>query len=146
MKTTWRYFFRIQPRIYWLIALAAVLMLFPFDWLSEVWPAFGQIFDRVFVTARDHAIGHTTIFVLAGLMILCAFPALRKRPIFYVLVMISGALGEEAFQALSRWHIPNLGSGRDLGFDVLGFTLAYLFVWGWLRLRRLMKASEDQLA
>jgi hypothetical protein len=52
-----------------------------------------------------------------------------------MVIMILGAVGEEFLQALSRWQTPNVGDGRDLGFDALGFVLAYLLVWVWWRLR-----------
>ena len=110
-------------------------MLFPFDWLSEVWPAFGRIFDRIFVSEREHAIGHATLFWLASLLVLCSMPQLRRHPLLYTLIIVLEALGEEFLQALSRWQTPNFGDGRDLSFDALGFVLAYLLVWIWWWLR-----------
>jgi hypothetical protein len=117
------------------ILAAVTLVLFPFDWLQQVWPAYAQLFDRIFVSAREHAVGHATLFFIAGLLALWALPALRTRPLRYALVMAVGALGEEALQALSKRQVPNLGDGRDLLFDLLGFTLAYLAValWRWAR-------------
>lgn len=137
-----RFIRAIQPHFLWLLLLAAGLVLFPFDWLSEVWPAFGHIFDQVFVSEREHAIGHTTIFLLAGLLILCSLPGLRRRPWLYALLMLLGACGEEFFQALGKWQIPNIGSGRDISFDVSGFVLAYVLVWGWWRLRSAQSARQ----
>jgi hypothetical protein len=125
----------IQSRFLWLALLAALVVLFPFDWLSKVWPAFGSLFDRIFVSAREHEIGHTTLFLLAGLLVLCSLPQLRRYPLFYILIMILGEVGEEFLQALSKWQVPNIWDGRDLGFDALGFVLAYLLVWVWWRLR-----------
>ncbi|HZO71498.1 MAG TPA: hypothetical protein VFB60_04800 [Ktedonobacteraceae bacterium] len=135
MKMHQRVMRAIQPYSLWLALLAAGLVLFPFDWLSEVWPPFGYIFDCVFVTAREHAIGHTTLFLLAGLLVLCSIARLRRAPLLYLLMMLLGSLGEESFQALSTWRMPSYGDGRDLGFDALGFVLAYLLVWGWSLLR-----------
>lgn len=135
----------IRARFFWFALLAAVLVLFPFDWLSEVWPAFGSIFDRVFVSAREHEIGHTTVFLLAGVLVLCAVPRLRRHPLWYVLILALGAIGEEAFQALSEWHMPNFGDGRDLSFDALGFALAYVLIWVWwwfTEARRSRKTSQ----
>ncbi len=71
----------IRLHALWLALLAAVLVLFPFDWLSEVWPAFGRIFDRIFVSEREHTIGHATLFWLAGLLVLCSMPQLRRHPL-----------------------------------------------------------------
>lgn len=125
----------LQSRLFWGMLLAAILVLFPFGWLSDVWPAFGSLFARVFVSAGEHALGHTAVFAIAGLLILGSLPRLRRSPAFYIAAMIAGAVGEEIFQALSRWHLPESGDGRDLGFDILGFVLAYLLLWTWWRLK-----------
>jgi hypothetical protein len=44
----------------WPLVIGAVLVLFPFDWLSNIWPAYQQVFERVFFGAREHHIGHST--------------------------------------------------------------------------------------
>ncbi len=119
----------LQSRLLWLLLVAIVVVLFPFDWLSQEWPAFGQVFDRVFVTARDHAIGHTTLFFIAALLVLFAVPVLRSRPVLYFILMVAGAIGEEAFQGLSKQQLPTIWDGRDVLFDALGFTIAYIVVW-----------------
>src|SRR6266568_2750750 len=108
MKTSARFMGAIQLRFLWLALLAALVVLFPFDWLSEVWPAFGSLFDRIFVSAREHEIGHTTLFLLAGLLVLCSLPQLRRHPLIYTVIMILAAVGEEFLQALSKWQIPNI--------------------------------------
>jgi hypothetical protein len=125
----------------WFVLFAAVLVLFPFEWLSDVWPAYALVFDRVFATALAHEIGHATIFLLAGLLVLCSMPRLRRYPLFYTVILVLGALGEELLQALSlnRWQPPNVVDGRAFGFDTLGFVLAYLLVWVWWRLRSTQK-------
>ena len=79
-------------------AVAGILVLFPFDWLGEVWPAYAAVFDRVFVNAQAHLIGHATLFGVAGLLVLYAFPPLRGRPGRYLLVMAMGAVGQEALK------------------------------------------------
>lgn len=135
MKTHSRVLQVFQSPYFWLALLAAVLVLFPFDWLSDVWPVYALVFDRVFATVLAHEIGHATLFLLAGLLVHCAIPRLRRHALLYTLIMILGSLGEESFQALSRWRMPNFGDGRDLGFDALGFVLAYLLAWLWWRLR-----------
>lgn len=135
MKSYLQWLRSIQLPLFWLALLAAVLVLFPFDWLSDVWPAYAQIFDLIFATALAHEIGHATLFLLAGLLVLCSIPRLRKHPLFYTLIMLCGALNEEFIQAISRWKMPNLGDGRDISLDILGFALAYVLVWMWSRLR-----------
>jgi hypothetical protein len=116
-------------------AVAGILVLFPFDWLGEVWPAYAAIFDRVFVNAQAHLIGHATLFAIAGLLVLYAFPALRARPGRYLLVMALGAVGQEALQALAKRQMPTVYDGRDLLLDLVGFTAAYLLVAGMLAAR-----------
>ena len=117
----------------WIALLAVILVLFPFDWLSMVWPAYGQVFKMVFVSESRHLIGHTTLFLLAGLLVLVSLPQLLRHPLLYALLMVVGSVGEEFFQALSKWHLPDPGDGRDLLFDALGFTLAFLLGWLWWR-------------
>ena len=123
-------------------ALAGILVLFPFDWLAEVWPAYAALFDRVFVNARAHMVGHATLFGIAGLLVLYAFPALRARPGRYLLVMALGAVGQEALQALAKREMPTIYDGRDLLLDLVGFVAAYLVVIG-LRLARGASAARE---
>ena len=123
----------------WPLAVGAVLVLFPFDWLANVWPAYRQVFEQVFVGAREHHIGHSILFLIVGLMVLLSFPILRTRPIVYFGLMISAAIAQELVQDLFKFVIPDLTDGLDLLFDALGFTIAYLIVWLWhsvLRWRR----------
>lgn len=122
------------------VLMAGVLVLFPFDWLANVWPAYARLFDVVFATALAHHIGHATIFFLAGLLALFAFPALRPHPWLYLGVMALGALGEEALQSLFKLHLPTLGDGRDLLFDLIGFVAAYIVIGVW---RRFTKAESS---
>jgi hypothetical protein len=111
-------------------AVAGILVLFPFDWLVEVWPAYAAVFDRVFVNAQAHLIGHATLFGVAGLLVLYAFPPLRGRPGRYLLVMAMGAVGQEALQALAKREMPTIYDGRDLLLDLTGFVAAYLLAAG----------------
>jgi hypothetical protein len=114
----------------WPLAIGLVLVLFPFDWLSNVWPAYRQVFDQVFVGAREHHIGHSTLFFIVGLILLLSFPALRTRPLLYFGLMISAAIAQELVQDLFKFVLPDLTDGLDLLFDAVGFTIAYLIVWG----------------
>lgn len=117
-----------------LVAAALALTIFPFDWLTQVWPGYRVVFDRVFVTARDHAIGHATLFAIVGLGVLAVAPWLRTRLAPYLGLGLLGALTQEAVQALAKQDWPNWGDGRDLLFDTLGLLLAFLLVqlvlWG----------------
>lgn len=120
-----------------LVAAALALTIFPFDWLTEVWPAYRAVFDRVFVTARDHAAGHATLFCLVGLAVLALAPALRSRVWGYLGLGLLGALAQEAVQALAKQDWPTWGDGRDILFDMLGLLIAFALVqvilWGWRR-------------
>jgi hypothetical protein len=109
-----------------LVVAALTLVMFPFDWLEGVWPAYGHLFERVFVGPREHAIGHATLFCIASGLALAALPALRRRPALYLAVMVFGALAEEAVQDLFKRQMPTLGDARDLLFDALGFAIAYI--------------------
>lgn len=118
----------------WALALVAgVLVLFPFDWLANVWPAYAAIFDRVFVSAGSHMIGHALLFCIAGLLVLIAIPALRPRPVLYLGVMVLASLAEESIQSLFKLHVPTPGDGRDLLMDLIGYASAYAVttVWRW---------------
>ena len=135
---------RLSPgvQVYlWPLLAALAVTLFPFDWLEEVWPAYGRVFDVVFATALSHEIGHATIFLLAGLFVLLSVPLVQRRPPLYFGLLLAVALGQEALQALSKWELPTLWDGRDLFFDLTGFALAFLLLWGVRRLRAKKQAA-----
>lgn len=108
------------------IALAAVLVLFPFDWLGNVWPAYASVFDVVFATSLAHMIGHATLFFLCGCLLLVALPGLRAHPRRYVVLMLIGALAQEGIQSLFKLHLPTVWDGRDLLLDLIGIVAAYV--------------------
>ena len=127
--------FIMQPRFLLpglALLAAAVLVLFHFDWLGNVWPWYAQIFDVVFATALSHMIGHATIFFIASVLVLLSFPALRYRPVLYFAIMLLGAVGEESLQSLFKLTLPTIWDGRDLLLDSVGFTVGYLVVRLWL--------------
>ena len=121
-----------RKRAFWLLPalLAAVLVLFPFDWLGSIWPAYAQVFDVVFATALAHEIGHAALFGIAGLLVLFSFPRLRQQPFLYLVIMALGAVGEEALQDLFKLTPPSIWDGRDLLLDLIGFAVAYIIVRG----------------
>ena len=56
--------------------------------------------------------------------------------------MISAAIAQELVQDLFKFVMPDLTDGLDLLFDALGFTVAYLAVWGWYILRSWKKRRK----
>ncbi len=136
-----------EPVRLWPLIVGLGIVLFPFDWLSEVWSPFGRVFDLVFVTARDHFIGHATMFFLMSLIVLLSIPALRLRPTRYFGLMLLVGVGQEALQALFKQQAPTIWSGRDLVvYDLTGITLAYLVVFAWHRLflnRKALPKSQE---
>lgn len=124
---------RLSPRplsMAGILSLVAILVLFPFDWLTDVWPAYASLFDQVFRTARDHAVGHATLFLIAGGLMLLVFPALVGHPWRYAGLMALAALSQEAVQILARqaWP-PSVWDARDLFFDTIGWSLALGMGW-----------------
>src|SRR3982750_3701374 len=71
-----------------------LLTLFPFGWLGELWPAFGRALDQMFPTDGWHAVGHTTLFCLLGLVALTILPQLRARPLRYLGVLLLVGIGQ----------------------------------------------------
>ena len=124
----------------WPLATGLVLVLFPFDWISNVWPAYRQVFTQVFVGAREHHIGHSTLFFIVGLIVLLSFPSLRTRPLLYFGLMISVAIAQELVQDIFKLQMPDLADGLDLLFDAIGFIVAYLVVRGWQSVLRWSRA------
>ena len=127
-----------EPVRVWPVLVGLGITLFPFDWLSQVWTPFGALFDQVFISEVQHAIGHATMFLLMSLLALLSIPALRLRPARYLGLMLLVGVGQEALQDLFKQVPPNIYEGRDLFFDVTGAVAAYLLVsaWHWLFLRK----------
>ena len=121
------------------VTAAAVLVLFPFDWLGDVWPAYASVFDVVFATSLSHMIGHATLFFLCGCLVLIALPGVRAHPLRYLGLMLIGALAQEALQSLFKLQLPTVWDGRDLLLDVTGIVAAYLAL---LLARRVVSAKS----
>src|SRR5260370_4478082 len=84
----------------WPLAIALVLVLFPFDWLANVWPPYRQVFEQVFVGARAHHIGHSTLFFIVGLLVLVSFPSFLSRPLLYFVLLSSAGIPQESMPDL----------------------------------------------
>src|SRR5215467_11070838 len=103
----WRRRLVLVLRYGWPALALLAFLWFPFDWLSEVWPAFGVPFRMVFHNAHDHFVGHSIFFLVVGLLILSIVPALRRQPQWYFLGLVLAALVQETIQALARGQLPS---------------------------------------
>ena len=113
----------------WPIALLLAILWFPFDWLAQTWPAFGNPFRQVFRDAHDHFVGHTVFFFIVGSALLVYWPFLRRNPVWYFLGLALAALVQETVQALFRRQVPTYTDFNAFRGDALGGALAFL---GWL--------------
>ncbi len=131
----------VQVRL-WPVLLGLAVVLFPFDWLANVWPAYASLFDVVFATPLSHEIGHATMFFLISLLALLSVPALSQRPALYFGLLLLVAVGQEAIQALAKQQLPTIYDGRDLLMDLTGIVIAYLvaLAWRWLSSRKITPA------
>ena len=123
-----------------ILAVAALLAIlwFPFDWLSEVWPAFGVPFREVFHNAHDHFIGHTIFFFLVGFFVLALIPALRRSPQWYFPGLAVAALAQETIQALFRGAAPTFTDFNAFKGDALGGVAAFAL---WLLIGLIQRAT-----
>jgi hypothetical protein len=118
-------------RVGWPVLAILGVLWFPFDWLAEVWPAFGVPFRHVFRDAHDHFVGHTIFFLIVGTLILAYIPALRRRPHWYFPCLALAALVQETIQALFRGQAPTFTDLNAFAGDALGGAGAFAL---WLAL------------
>jgi hypothetical protein len=111
-------------RLGWPVFLLLAILWFPFDWLSEVWPAFGVPFRMVFRNAHDHFIGHTVFFLVVGLLML-AYAAPLRRAYWYFPAVVLAALAQETIQALARGAAPTFTDFNAFRGDALGGVAAF---------------------
>jgi len=109
------------------------LILFPFGWLGQRWPAFGRVLDQVFSTDGRHAVGHAMLFCLLGLAALLVLPQIRTRPVRYLSMLLLVGVGQELFQMLYKGRLLLFDDGRDLLTDLAGIVVAFAMVWVWQR-------------
>jgi hypothetical protein len=116
------------------LMLLLALILFPFGWLGEQWPAFGHGLDHVFSSDERHALGHAALFCLLGLAVLVLLPRLRARPWRYLGTLLLVGIGQELFQMLYKRRLLLFDDGRDLLTDLAGIVVAFVMVQCWWRL------------
>src|SRR5215470_11246974 len=85
-------------RFGWPVLILLAILWFPFDWLSTVWPSFGDAFRQVFRNAHDHFIGHSVFFLIVGILILAYLPVLRRKMHWYLAGLVLAALMQETVQ------------------------------------------------
>jgi hypothetical protein len=111
-------------RVGWPVVALLGILWFPFDWLSEVWPAFGAPFRMVFHNAHDHFVGHTIFFLIVGVLLLAYVPALR-RPYWYFPGLVVAALAQETVQAFARGAAPTFTDRNAFTGDAIGGLSAF---------------------
>jgi hypothetical protein len=126
-------------RLWPLLALGA-LVLFPFGWLGEVWPSFGRALDWVFATNREHAVGHSILFCLLGLVLLSVFPMLQVRIGLYAGIMLAAGIGQEAFQLLYKARPLVFDDFRDLVVDLTAALAMFLMLRLWRQIAQRRQA------
>lgn len=132
----WRRRVLLALRYGWPALALLAFLWFPFDWLSEVWPAFGVRFRAVFRNAHDHFVGHTIFFLIIGLLILSIVPTLRRKPQWYFLGLVLTALVQETIQALFRGQLPTFTDFNAFKGDALGGASAFALSLALLLLQR----------
>lgn len=115
-------------KIYALLAVVVSLALFPFGWLTGLSPLAQAVGAALFSTEAAHAVGHSLIFMAIGVMLLLAFPSLRRRPGRYVALILAVALGQEGFQLLYKGRGVALNDLTDVGIDLVAAGLV-LALW-----------------
>jgi hypothetical protein len=123
-------------RRFWPLGVIIAVVLFPFGWLAELWPALNLFTGSLFPSVVEHAIGHSLIFFLLGCVLLISFPQLRSRPGIYLLIMLCFALGQEAFQLAYKQRPLVFDEFRDIVTDTIGAGTAYLMVQAYLKHKR----------
>jgi len=133
---------RTVLRYSWPVVVLLGILWFPFDWLAEVWPAFGVPFRQVFRDAHDHFVGHTIFFFIVGALLLTYWPTLRHRPLWYIPGLILAAVMQETIQAIFRRQVPTFTDFNAFKGDALGGTAAFLVSAVLLQLpvRRVLRA------
>ncbi|GHO97743.1 hypothetical protein KSF_077910 [Reticulibacter mediterranei] len=146
-KDNWRRYALLCLRYGWPILVLLGILWFPFDWLSEAWPAFGVPFRQVFHNARDHFVGHTIFFFIVGMLLLGVVPLLRKLR-WYIPGLVLAALVQETIQAFFRGQPPTFTDFNAFRGDALGGITAWVlwFVFHLLRTYRTKRSNGESVS
>jgi hypothetical protein len=96
----------------------------------------------VFRNAHDHFIGHTTFFLIVGLLLLVCVPALR-RLYWYLPALVVAALAQETIQALFRGEAPTFTDFNAFSGDALGSLAAFTL---WFAIATIVRHIQPQRA
>jgi hypothetical protein len=137
--------FVVSPKSFvrfWPVLVLLGFVLFPLEWLGQLWPSFGQVLDGIFPTSDSHFSGHFSMFLVFGLLLLKTFPTLRFRAWLYLDLLLVAGIGEEIFQAIWRQDPVLVDTCGDLLTDLVGALVALLMVkmWYWFRERNHQQA------
>jgi hypothetical protein len=113
-------------RYAWPVLLLLAILWFPFDWLSTVWPTYGDLFRQVFRNSHDHFVGHTIFFLIVGFLILAYLSALRYKLHWYLVGLVLTALMQETIQALFAGSVPTFTDFNAFKGDALGGISAFV--------------------
>jgi hypothetical protein len=146
-RKRWRRWAILCLRYGWPVLILLGILWFPFDWLSEVWPAFGLPFRQVFRNAHDHFVGHTIFFFIVGMLMQGIVPLLRKLR-WYLPGLVLAALVQETIQALFRGQLPTFTDFNAFRGDALGGLSAWAlwFVFRLLRAYWTKRSSGERLS
>jgi hypothetical protein len=147
VQNHWRRWAMLCLRYGWPILVVLGILWFPFDWLSEVWPAFGVPFRQIFHNARDHFVGHTIFFFIVGMLLLGVVPLLRKLR-WYLPGLVLAALVQETIQAFFRGQLPTFTDFNAFRGDALGGISAWLlwFLFQQLRTYRTKRSNGERVS
>ena len=120
-----------RPFLIFALILFVATALFPFGWLSTIWPGFSTVANFIFGTQLSHIIGHFAVFMLMGAGVLALFPSLRRRFWLYFGLMLLLGVAQEFLQIATFKHItPAFAELLDITTDMLGaVAIFYLLSW-----------------
>jgi VanZ family protein len=118
-----------------ILAIFLVGVLFPYGVLADNFSIFRRLFYGTLGSEKMHWIGHFSIFFCLGLLLLFIFPRLRTLPLWYGLIILVSAIGQEFFQLLYKQRRVVFDDFKDIAIDLAGAVVAFGLVWFWQKLK-----------
>ncbi len=119
----------------WPLALGLLVIVFPFGWLGEIWPAFGVALGSIFRGLWGHMAGHFLLFFMVGIVLLQSLPWLRTHFRDYLLLALGVGLVQELIQLAYKQRPVLVDDVRDVLVDLIGAGVAF-GIDHWLHHRR----------